>query len=235
MPLPRRLVTVLVATVATALVVVATAAPGQADAATAGVQQRLRDLGCRPGPADTYGGARSVAALIRFQAANGLSQNGWRTTPTRARLATSTPTRCDRRPVPALSGHGRRVVISQRQNYVWLVAAGGRVLAQDGMVDNPGILHPGRYRAGSQCGRAARVFANSDYTGRYRLARFVRFAPCGIGFHQIPTEHSGAQIHPDYLLGTNLRSSHGCIRLSREMSVRVWDFVTVGTTVSVVR
>ncbi|MGA8209739.1 MAG: peptidoglycan-binding protein [Nocardioidaceae bacterium] len=233
MPFPHRLAATLVAVVATLLVPVLAAAPSQAGTASR-VQQRLVDLGCRPGPAGGSGGARTVAALVRFQSANRLPQSGRATTATRSRLATATPTRCDRRPVPARSGRGRRVVVSQQQNYLWLVGAHGRVLAQEPMVDNPRILRPGQYRAGSQCGRAARIAANSDYTGRYRLARFVRFAPCGVGFHQIPTGRSGAQLHRDYLLGTDLRTSHGCIRLSREMSVRVWDFVTIGTTVVVV-
>jgi hypothetical protein len=67
------------------------------------------------------------------------------------------------------------------------------------------------------------------------LENFVRFAPCGIGFHRIPTYRSnGAQMHPDWLLGTNLTESHGCIRLSRAMSRRVWGFTTVRTPVRVV-
>ena len=67
------------------------------------------------------------------------------------------------------------------------------------------------------------------------LNNFVRFAPCGIGFHQIPTYMSnGRQIHPDWYLGTNFDVSHGCIRLSRAMSLRVWNFTVRRTRVRVV-
>ena len=64
----------------------------------------------------------------------------------------------------------------------------------------------------------------------------MRFAPCGIGFHQVPQyRSSGAQIHSSHLLGTNLRESHGCVRVSRAMSQRIWDFARPGTKVVVVR
>ena len=32
--------------------------------------------------------------------------------------------------------------------------------------------------------------------------------------------------HPDWMLGTNLRASHGCIRLTRAMSRTLWDFTS---------
>ena len=63
----------------------------------------------------------------------------------------------------------------------------------------------------------------------------MRFAPCGIGFHRIPTSRSnGAQIHADWMLGTNLAESHGCIRLSRRLSLRLWTFTERRTPVRVV-
>jgi hypothetical protein len=126
------------------------------------------------------------------------------------------------------------VVISQRQNYLWLVSATGKVVGQGGVVDNPAVVRPGTYRSGSACGRAARIRNNSDASGRLRLHDFVRFAPCGVGFHQIPQYRStGRQIHPDYLLGTDVRTSHGCIRLSGSMAAKIWRFVVPGTKVVV--
>ena len=67
------------------------------------------------------------------------------------------------------------------------------------------------------------------------LDNFVRFAPCGIGFHRIPRYKSnGHQIHADWILGTNMTQSHGCIRLSRALSQQVWDFTDQRTPVRVV-
>lgn len=221
--------------VLTLLATVLTAAPGRAGEGVERAQRRLNVLGCDAGPADGTAGTRTRTALIRFQAANHLAQSGSLDGTTRTRLYADRQVRCDRRPV-AGGGSGRRIVISQRQNYLWLVRADGSVAAQGGVVDNPRYLRAGTYRSGPKCGRAAKIRNNSDASGRLRLHNFTRFAPCGIGFHQIPQYRStGAQIHPDFLLGTNYRESHGCIRVSRSMSDKIWGFATIGTRVVVLR
>ena len=43
----------------------------------------------------------------------------------------------------------------------------------------------------------------------------------------------GRQIHPDWMLGTNVKESSGCIRLSRRVAARLWDFAGSGTRVVV--
>jgi hypothetical protein len=217
----------------TALTLIVTAAPSEASASTKTAQRRLNALGCAVGPVDGKLGTWTRAGIVRFQAANHLTQSGRLSKGTNEKLDAATQVRCDRRPVAGRSS-GRRVVISQGQNYVWLVRSGGSVAAQGPMVDNPGVLHRGTYRAGSKCGRSAKILNNHDVTG-LRLHHFVRFAPCGIGFHQIPQYRSGRQIHSNHLLGTNYRRSHGCIRVSAGMSTRIWNFVHRGTRVLVVR
>ena len=83
---------------------------------------------------------------------------------------------------------------------------------------------------------AASIPDGLDGRASLYLNNFVRFAPCGIGFHQIPTyKSSGAQIHADWLLGTNYRASHGCIRVSASMSVAIWSFAAGATRVVVMR
>jgi L,D-peptidoglycan transpeptidase YkuD (ErfK/YbiS/YcfS/YnhG family) len=55
-----------------------------------------------------------------------------------------------------------------------------------------------------------------------------------VGFHQVPQRRSsGEQIHADHLLGTDYRESHGCLRVSRAMSARIWAFARPGTRVVV--
>jgi lipoprotein-anchoring transpeptidase ErfK/SrfK len=104
------------------------------------------------------------------------------------------------------------------------------------MVDNPSVLGTGAHRVSSYCGRSAKIRRNTSAGGSLWLPYFTRFAPCGVGFHQVPVSRSsGAQIHPDWMLGTNFQASHGCIRLSRRMAAQVWDFGSVGTPVVVVR
>ncbi|MEV8377067.1 L,D-transpeptidase family protein [Kribbella sp. NPDC056861] len=198
-------------------------------------QTRLTKLGCTPGPVDGKFGAMSQAATVRFQSANKLSQTGSLNSTTYARLIAATAKRCDVRAVPAGTGAGRRIVISQGQNWVWLVDAKGKVVRQGGIIDNPAYLKPGTYTSGVKCGRAARIKKNTDGASLY-LNNFVRFAPCGIGFHQIPTyKKNGAQIHADWLLGTNSKASHGCIRVSAAMSATIWSFAATSVRVVVIR
>jgi hypothetical protein len=203
--------------------------PAGASAGTERAQRRLNALGCNAGPVDGSFGDWTKASVLRFQSRHGLSQTGGLNQTTRTRLYAASARRCDKRPVPAGSGSGRRIVLSQRQNWIWLVRANGSVAAQGGMVDHAGELGRGRYGTGAYCGRAARIERNRS--GEVWLDNFVRFAACGFGFHRIPTSMAnGAQIHPDYLLGTNLRQSHGCIRLTNAMSEKVWDFTAGGRT-----
>ena len=198
-------------------------------------QARLNQLGCQSGPADGIVGSMTKAATVRFQSANWLGQTGSLDSTTYNRLGSSTATRCDVRPIPAGSGSGRRIVIKQSQNWIWIIDGSNRVVRSGGVIDNPSVLGPGTYYTGPKCGRPARVRDNSD-GGQLILHNFVRFAPCGIGMHQIPTYRSnGAQIHPDWLLGTNYRESHGCIRVSRSMSDTIWSFTVYSTKVVVIR
>jgi peptidoglycan hydrolase-like protein with peptidoglycan-binding domain len=212
--------------------------PSPADAADAWIvkaQRRLNALHCDAGAASGTVGPRTRSAVVRFQSRHGMAQTGRLSGPVRDRLHRSDARRCDLRPVPQSSGIGRRIVLSQRQNWVWLVGPKGGVIAQGGVIDLPSELSQGRHTTGSYCGRAARIKRNTTISGQVWLHNFVRFAPCGIGFHRIPTYRSnGRQMHPDWYLGTNFTRSHGCIRLSRAMSLRVWNFTVRRTTVRVV-
>jgi peptidoglycan hydrolase-like protein with peptidoglycan-binding domain len=228
---------VVTGTAAVTVVFAGTALP--ADALTVSqvktAQTRLNRLGCGAGPVDGKAGAMTQAATVRFQSANVLSQTGSLNSTTYPRLIAASAKRCDVRPVPRRSGTGRRIVISQTQNWVWLIDARGKIVRQGGIIDNPRYLKAGNYISGAKCGRAARVRKNTDGASLY-LNNFVRFAPCGIGFHQIPTYKSnGRQIHADWLLGTNYKASHGCIRVSASMSAAIWSFAAGATRVVVMR
>lgn len=231
----RRIVATLVALATVGSLVLAATPAHAGQAWVEKAQRRLNALHCQAGPADGELGPWTRSAVHRFQARHGLAQTGQLTEQTRKRLYAESARRCDVRPVPDGSGKGRRVVLSQRQNWLWLVGPKGGVVAQGGLIDNPGELAKGSYATGSYCGRAARIKRNTDYGGDLWLDNFVRFAPCGFGFHRIPRhKSSGEQIHPDFYLGTNLATSSGCIRLSRGMSLRLWDFTTQRTRVRVV-
>ena len=117
----------LLAILLTCLVLVATSpAPADASPAVERAQRRLNQLGCQSGPVDGRLGEWTRSAVIRFQSRHRLSQTGNLNRATTRKLYDDRAHRCDVRPVPPHSGTGRRIVISQRQNWVWLVASGGR-------------------------------------------------------------------------------------------------------------
>lgn len=223
--------------VAVTLVLASTLLTTPAEAARSTVedsQRVLNSLRCQAGSADGRRDTKLRAAVIRFQSRHALRQTGRLDRPTRMRLHRSTERlgRCDARPLPARSGGGRRIVVSQTEHWVWLVRADGKVAVQGPMIDNERELRPGRYVTGSYCGRAARVLRNRDLSGRLLLDHFVRFAPCGFGFHGIPRRARGGDpIHAEWLLGTDLDRSHGCLRVSRSMERSVWRFTARGRTV----
>ena len=67
------------------------------------------------------------------------------------------------RQVLLTSGGGRRIVLSQSQNWLWVIDSSGRVVAQGGMIDNPSVYGPGIYYTGPKCGKPARVKNNTDW------------------------------------------------------------------------
>ncbi|WP_245604442.1 L,D-transpeptidase family protein [Nocardioides aequoreus] len=211
------------------------AGPAEAARSTVADSQRvLNSLRCQAGSADGQRDTKLRAAVTRFQSRHALRQTGRLDRPTRMRLHRSAERllRCDVRPLPERSGKGRRIVVSQSQHWLWLVRANGRVVEQGPMIDDERELRPGRYTTGSYCGRAARVVRNRDLSGRLWLDHFVRFAPCGFGFHGIPRRtKDGEPIHAEWLLGTDLDRSHGCLRVSRAMERSVWRFTGHGRTV----
>lgn len=225
MRLTRVIISTGIALVAALTLAVVT--PSAAEAATRGQikawQDRLNHLSCNAGPVDGTVGSHTRSAVVRFQTRHGLTPSGKFSTPTVRRLRSSSAHRCDVRPVPGGTGTGRRIVLSQRQNWVWLVRADGSVYAQGGIVDNPAELSKGWTHTGSYCGRPARVRLN--HSGSVYMDDFVRFSPCGIGFHRIPRYmSSGRQMHPDWYLGTNFTQSHGCVRLSARMARAIWNW-----------
>ncbi len=209
----------------------------QAQAASAAAKVakgQLRDLGCFIGPARAQG-PRFQTALIRFQAANGMRQSGDLTGATQKRLSKETAIACDDRPVPSRTGKGRRIVMSQGQNWIWMVNADGSVAAQGGVVDND-WLPQDVYYTGAQCGKPARSRYRSDRSGALRIDWFVRFHDCIVGFHQIPvSKRTGQPIHPDYYVGTDLSKSAGCIRMPVPVIKRLYDFAAERTKVVVTR
>ena len=132
-------------------------------------------------------------------------------------------------PVPARSGHGKRVVFSQGQQRVWLVRDNGSVertyLVSGSLTDN---LDPGTYSVYSRSEQAWGI----DDSGTMKW--FVRFTTgdtgAAIGFHDIPVD-DGKSVQSKSQLGTP--QSHGCIRQKESDAKALWAFAPIESTVVV--
>ena len=220
-PMTRLLSTAvaLLAALTLALTVAPADAAGQAWVTKA--QQRLNQLGCQAGPADGELGHWTRSAVIRFQSRTGRAQTGKLDNGHPHAAVRRGGAALRRRPVPAGSGTGRRIVISQRQNWVWLVGRQGGSSPRAAWSTTRRCCTRGAHRTGSYCGRTARIKRNTD-DQRRRLARQLRALRALR--HRLPPDPD-LQVErqadpPDWYLGTNMSSSHGCIRLSRAMSLQ---------------
>ncbi len=143
--------------------------------------------------------------------------------PTPAEPAPTEPT-----PLPSASGSGRRVVFSEGEQRVWLVADGGAVqrtyLVSGSIYDN---LDPGTYEVYS---RSEHAFGVDDSGTMDLFVRFTQGENAAIGFHDIPVD-DGVPLQSVAALGTP--TSHGCIRQRHRDARALWDFAPLGTTVVV--
>ena len=145
-----------------------------------------------------------------------------------ARPGTTAPSEVQEVPVPPRhSGTGRRVVFSESQQRVWLVASDGDVqrtyLVSGSLYDN---LDPGSYKVYSRSMNAVGV-DGSDL--RY-MVRFAQGWNDPIGFHWIP-RMNGERMQTRAELGTP--QSHGCVRQAAPDARALWRFAPVGTPVVV--
>ncbi len=114
---------------------------------------------------------------------------------------------------------------SNSQQRVWTVEANGIVSHSWQVSGRTGLPPFGTYHI--QWRNAV------DPDGSLTLMHMQAFwlSPNGgwVGFHQIPLDSNGNQIEPDSLLGTP--QSHGCVRMSADAALTLWNWATLGTTV----
>lgn len=130
--------------------------------------------------------------------------------------------------VPNDSGEGRRVVYSNSEQRVWLVAEEGSVVDSYLVSGKQGVPAPGTYEVYS---RSEMAFAgHDDITMRY-MVRFAHGQNLPIGFHSIPNDGTGAPLQSEEELGEY--HSAGCVRQSLAHAAFLYDWAVEGTTVVV--
>lgn len=142
---------------------------------------------------------------------------------------TTTPTP-DHEPLPAGSGHGKRVVYSLAMNYVWLVNQNDQVV-RSYLVSGTrfGQVRPGDYTV------INRLRYTTSYHGTEKMEYMVTFTRgenAAIGFHSIPIRLSdGEPLQTKDQLGQSL--SDGCVRQAKADAAALWDFAPMRTPVIV--
>ena len=186
-------------------------------------------------PADSVGAGSSQVAQDETSPAPAPSSSP-QSAPTQSASSSRSSSRSDEAsrtppPAPALpaeSGTGRRVVFSESEQRVWLVAAGDRVrrtyLVSGSVYDN---LDPGTYAVYS---RSEQAWGIDDSGSMRYFVRFTQGESAAIGFHDIPVD-DGSPVQTAADLGTP--QSHGCIRQRRPDAIALWRFAPLGTTVVV--
>jgi lipoprotein-anchoring transpeptidase ErfK/SrfK len=132
--------------------------------------------------------------------------------------------------VPAGSGTGRRIVYSDGQQRVWLVAADGRVERTYPVSGRRGVPPTGTYRVFS---KSRLAYAGHDGITMAHMVRFAYGQRLAIGFHAIPRDARGVPLQSEHDLG-GYRSA-GCVRQADRDAAFLFDWAPVGTTVVVVR
>jgi lipoprotein-anchoring transpeptidase ErfK/SrfK len=144
--------------------------------------------------------------------------------------AVTRPSRDNPPPLPADSGSGRRIVYANELQWVWIVDEDGGVLRSLPVSGRKYVPNPGSYKVFGQDERTQNMFfpeIKMDYMTRFAIS------PNGknyIGFHAIPFKY-GNPMQTEDQLGTF--QSGGCIRMTRDDAIFIFNWADLGTKVVV--
>jgi lipoprotein-anchoring transpeptidase ErfK/SrfK len=153
-----------------------------------------------------------------------------RHTPPRA--TTTPPTAAARRPVPARSGSGRRIVYSEKvPQHIWLVNADGSVARDFAASGRANWPRTGTFRVFSKSARSN----NARYGVTFRwMVRFTIGHSAAIGFHSIPRYYNGKPMQTVAQLGQPVGRG-GCPHSADANAKFLYSWARIGTKVVVIR
>ena len=149
---------------------------------------------------------------------------------TTARLRYPAYSRANPPALPARSGEGRRVVYSNRLQWVWVVERSGVVARAMPVSGRRGVPEVGAYRVTSQSVKSFSLDFEDVWFDH--MTRFA-FGPDGgnVGFHAIPRQ-DGKPMQTEEQLGSFQGS--GCVRMAAQDARFVYRWARPGTPVIVV-
>lgn len=153
---------------------------------------------------------------------------------TASSVASTTPTTSpplDLNSVPANSGTGKRIIYSNSGQRVWIVDANDNLVRAFLVSGKKGVPTPGTYHVMSQ----SRWTQSKFVTPVIHMEYMTRFAISpnrknNIGFHAIPSR-DGKAMQTEAQLGTY--QSGGCIRMTKDNAIFIFNWATTGTKVVV--
>lgn len=125
--------------------------------------------------------------------------------------------------VPKNTGHGRRIIYSNRWQRVWIVDEAERLVKSYLVSGRRGMPRAGVYRVYSKSRYASSGSARMEF-----MVRFARGRNLPIGFHSIPTSR-GRHLQTVFQLGTP--RSHGCVRQWIGDAAFLYMWAPIGTVV----
>lgn len=131
--------------------------------------------------------------------------------------------------LPRRSGTGRRIVYSNRLQWVWVIDKNENIIRSMPVSGRKGVPEVGRYSVFSQSPWSFSLdFDNVTFRWMTRFA----FGPDGgnVGFHDIPLE-KGKPMQTEGELGRFKGS--GCVRMTTDDAKFIYRWATPGTTVVV--
>jgi lipoprotein-anchoring transpeptidase ErfK/SrfK len=131
--------------------------------------------------------------------------------------------------LPRRSGTGRRIVYSNRLQWVWVIDKNDQIVRQMPVSGRKGVPEVGRYAVTTKSPWSFSLdFDNVTFRWMTRFA----FGPDGgnVGFHDIPLE-KGKPMQTEGELGRFKGS--GCVRMTTDDAKFIYRWATPGTTVVV--
>lgn len=191
---------------------------GDSGPEVAALQQRLLDLGYRPGAADGNFGAATASAVMAFQKREGLSRDGIAGPQVLARL------QAPQGAGPRRGDAGPWVEVDLARQIVFVADGSGVVRTLNTSTGNgQPYSYPGQ-------GTVKAITPTGTYSV-YRTVNAVDPSPLGVLYRPLYFT-GGYALHgspsvPAY------PASHGCVRLSNADADWLWTFAGVGTSVTI--
>jgi lipoprotein-anchoring transpeptidase ErfK/SrfK len=135
--------------------------------------------------------------------------------------------------IPPSSGTGRRIVVANTANMLWVVGDDGKMIDSWLVSGKPGVPYVGTYHVMSKARYSHGILGHEDISMEYA----TRFAISPnrkntLDFHAIPYR-GGKPMQTEAQLGT--WQSGGCVRMTKDHAAWIFNWADIGTKVVILK